>query len=54
MDYFYDGWMHIFGASNSKVPFNPIIKLGRARVFFNRTLDCVWLEEESRIRLEGE
>jgi len=37
MDYFYDGWMHFFGASKSQAPFTTVIKLGRARIFFNIT-----------------
>jgi len=31
--YFYDGWT-LFGASKSVVPFTPIKKLGRTRIFF--------------------
>jgi len=33
MDYFYDGWMHFFGILKGF----EIIKLGRARIFFNIT-----------------
>jgi len=51
MDYFYDGWMDVlFWASKNKVPFTPIIKLGKSRIFFNRTLIVFrrrgWLEGE--------
>jgi len=33
VDYFYDGW-----TSKQKQPFTVIIKLGRAKTFFNITL----------------
>jgi len=50
--YFYDGLIHFWGASKSKLSFTPIIKLGRAWiiVLFNSS-DCVWLKEESHKHL---
>jgi len=54
MDHFYDGWMHFLGVQNLRHHSLPFIKLGRARIVFNKT-DCFCLKEGSHIGwLEGE